>query len=89
VPEADVPEDGALVFREARVAVVREGGEPYALRLVCTHLGCTLSVGPRDIECPCHGSRFDRSGKVLQGPATRGLDRLRVERRGDRLVILS
>jgi hypothetical protein len=36
---ADLPPDGALVFREARVAVVREGEAFHAMSLVCTHPG--------------------------------------------------
>ena len=87
VPAAEVPPEGALVYREARVAVARDGGEIYALSLVCTHLGCTVSVTPTGIVCPCHGSVFNRQGDVLKGPATRPLPRYRVERVGDNLVI--
>lgn len=86
---ADLPPDGALVFREARVAVVRDGDDFLALSLVCTHLGCTVAVTPAGILCPCHGSRFDRSGAVLEGPATRPLPRLPVEVRGERLIVTS
>ncbi|MBE5960439.1 MAG: FAD-dependent oxidoreductase [Lachnospiraceae bacterium] len=37
----------------------------------CTHLGCELVYNPDEdvYECPCHGSRFDCHGKVLDGPA--------------------
>ncbi len=42
---------------------------------VCTHLGC---VPNRDPEggwlCPCHGSKYDASGRVVRGPAPRNLD---------------
>ena len=84
---ADLPPDGALVFREARVAVVREGESIHAMSLVCTHLGCTVTVTPAGIYCSCHGSRFDRRGAVLEGPARLPLPRLPYEVRGDRLVV--
>lgn len=75
---ADVPPDGALVFREAGVAVVRRGDAVYALDLACTHLGCTVNVTPTDLVCPCHGSAFSLEGEPLRGPATRALARLEV-----------
>ncbi len=84
---ADIPPESALVFKDQRVAVVRNGKEFFALSLVCTHLGCTVTVSPEGLFCPCHGSRFDRDGKPMQGPATRSLPRLAVEVRGDRLVV--
>lgn len=88
VPAAEVPPEGALVFREARVAVIREEGKLYALSLVCTHLGCTVTVTPTGLVCPCHGSGFDRQGRVLRGPAARPLPRYRVERQGENLVVI-
>ena len=38
----------------------------------CPHLGCALKYNPAEHswDCPCHGSRFDRGGKVLDNPAT-------------------
>jgi len=76
---ADVPVEGALVFRQERVALMREGDAIYALGLVCTHLGCTVTVTGSGLSCPCHGSLFDRQGGVLKGPADRALNRLKVE----------
>lgn len=87
VPLADLPVGGALVFRQERVALLREGGEIIALRLVCTHLGCTVSVTPEGMVCPCHGSRFDRTGRVLTGPAERPLERLTVRLEGAELAV--
>lgn len=42
--------------------------------LECTHEGCPLGItnGQR-FDCPCHFSRFDNNGRVIQGPATRPL----------------
>lgn len=43
----------------------------------CPHLGCALqwNAQERSWDCPCHGSRFDRQGKRLNGPATDDLKR--------------
>ena len=47
-----------------------------ALKLVCTHQDCGLSVRPdlKEIHCPCHGSKFSLSGTVLTGPAKKNLN---------------
>ena len=39
----------------------------------CPHMGCALQWNPdtRTWDCPCHGSRFTRSGRLLDGPAVR------------------
>lgn len=89
VEKRSVPARGALVYRESRIAVVREGNRYHALSLVCTHLGCTVEVTPKTVICPCHGSVFDRSGKVVRGPADRPLERYEVEDRGEFLAVLA
>ena len=85
---ADVPVEGALVFRQERVALMREGDAIYALGLVCTHLGCTVTVTGSGLSCPCHGSRFDRQGRVLKGPADRTLRRLKIEERDGMIEVV-
>jgi Rieske Fe-S protein len=86
---SDIPVGGALVYQEARLALIRNNDDIYALSLVCTHLGCTLNVSGEQLSCPCHGSRFDRRGNLLHGPADRPLQRLRVEKRGDMIEVLA
>lgn len=46
-----------------------------ALSLICTHQGCDAAVMTTTniIECPCHGSRYDNTGAVINGPATKAL----------------
>jgi len=85
---ADVPEGGALVLPETGVAVTRGAdGEPEVLSLACTHLGCRVVANEDGFACPCHGSRFDRHGRVRTGPAKRPLARLAFARRDGTLRI--
>ncbi len=88
VASSDLPPGGALVYKEARIALIRDQDKAYALSLVCTHLGCTVSVLPERLICPCHGSSFDRSGQVLEGPARQALQRLSVVERDGFLEVL-
>jgi cytochrome b6-f complex iron-sulfur subunit len=59
--------------------IYNKNGEITAHSLVCTHLGCTLAENGMEFACPCHGSRFDENGVVLEGPAQKPLKNLRVE----------
>lgn len=79
----DVPRGGALVLPEPGLAVTRDAsGEIGVLSLTCTHLGCRVSASEDGFVCPCHGSRFDRRGAVLQGPAPEPLERVPFARSG-------
>ena len=85
----DIPGQGALVFREKKIAVIRQGQDLYALDLACPHLGCTVNATPQGFACPCHGSVFSTRGEVLRGPADRPLPRLTIEKQGDKILIMS
>jgi len=52
-------------------------GEIFALRTVCTHLGCTPNwlEAEQKFKCPCHGSGFYKDGINFEGPAPRPLER--------------
>ena len=49
----------------------------FALRTVCTHLGCTPNwlEAEQKFKCPCHGSGFYKDGVNFEGPAPRPLER--------------
>jgi Rieske Fe-S protein len=62
---------------DERVAVYRDAeGTLHAVSAICTHRGCVVDFNgdDRTWDCPCHGSRFDIGGLVIQGPAQRPLE---------------
>jgi cytochrome b6-f complex iron-sulfur subunit len=63
-----------------RVILVRGTEGFYALRSVCTHLGCIPGWQPTQdkFKCFCHGSGFRPDGTNFEGPAPRPLERLRI-----------
>lgn len=75
----DFPLDAFTYIEEKNIYVYRERRSIKAVSAICTHLGCVVRKNEDGFTCPCHGSSFDRSGKVLAGPAPRDLDWLKVE----------
>lgn len=53
-------------------------GKMFAVKPVCTHLGCILNWNGADKtwDCPCHGSRFDYTGKNLYNPALKDFEKV-------------
>jgi len=58
---------------DAHYLIVKQDGtlEDYAINAVCTHLGCVVpwNRAANKYMCPCHGSQYDPTGKVIRGPA--------------------
>ncbi|PJJ65573.1 FAD-dependent oxidoreductase [Compostimonas suwonensis] len=75
------PEGEARVVTHAGrpTAVSTIGGRSCAVDAVCPHLGGIVAWNDAESswDCPLHGSRFAADGELLEGPATRGLTRLR------------
>lgn len=62
-------------------------GSYYALLLECTHKQCTVNPSARRLSCPCHGSRYDAEGHVVEGPARRDLFSYHVSTDSDHIYI--
>lgn len=71
------PDSGAILRRGlTKVAVYRDAqGKLHERSAVCTHLSCIVRWNDSEKmwDCPCHGSRFDQYGHVVNGPANRDL----------------
>ena len=69
--------DGKIVQgKNGKVAVYKNlHGQLTILSPICPHMGCTVhwNNAEKSWDCPCHGSRFDTDGKVIEGPALTGL----------------
>jgi glycine/D-amino acid oxidase-like deaminating enzyme/nitrite reductase/ring-hydroxylating ferredoxin subunit len=67
------PGEGAVIRRGlSKIAAYRdEHGSLHEHSAVCTHLGCIVAwnADEKTWDCPCHGSRFDARGHVINGPA--------------------
>ena len=77
------PGEGAVLRRGAtKVAVYRDrDGTVHERSAICTHLHCVVhwNRGEGSWDCPCHGSRFDPYGRVLNGPAIADLPEVKKE----------
>jgi glycine/D-amino acid oxidase-like deaminating enzyme/nitrite reductase/ring-hydroxylating ferredoxin subunit len=74
------PGQGAVVRHGLRpVAVYKDmEGKVHCMSAICPHLKCVVgwNASEETWDCPCHGSRFDRRGHVINGPANRDLTHL-------------
>ena len=79
-PAADslAPGEGGIVrLGGDKVAAYRDDeGILHAVSPVCTHVGCLVAFNraERTWDCPCHGSRFNVDGQVIEGPALAPLE---------------
>jgi Rieske Fe-S protein len=81
--------DGVTIDRKEQVIIVRSQGHVYAFNLSCPHENTALKWLPKDVrfQCPKHESKYQPNGTFMSGRATRNMDRLKIRRDGDALVV--
>jgi glycine/D-amino acid oxidase-like deaminating enzyme/nitrite reductase/ring-hydroxylating ferredoxin subunit len=71
-------EEGAVIRKGlSKIAAYRDrDGVVHSMSAVCRHLGCIVAwnSAEKTWDCPCHGSRYDARGEVINGPANQGLE---------------
>jgi thiosulfate dehydrogenase [quinone] large subunit len=83
---SQVPVGGSAAFTDPKsgdpsLVIQHTAGNFVAFDAICPHAGCTVAFQSSAdiIACPCHGSEFNpRTGAVVNGPATSGLNPIRV-----------
>jgi len=86
-----IPDGGSKIgmLNNKPALVLRHNGELTALSAVCTHLGCVVAfnAGANTFQCPCHGGKYDRDGKVIAGPPPQPLQRLNIKVEDDKIIL--
>ena len=74
-PVHDYAADGLYSkYQDLGFFVIRKAGKLFVLSSICTHKKCKLTPETdRSFSCECHGSTFDPTGKVTEGPAKQDL----------------
>jgi cytochrome b6-f complex iron-sulfur subunit len=87
-PKADLAKAKKVTAYTAPIIAGMEAGF-VALYQRCVHLGCRVPwcQSSQWFECPCHGSKYNKVGEKVGGPAPRGLDRFVLEVAGGNIVV--
>ena len=87
-PKADLPKAKKVSAYTPPIIAGMEAGF-VALYQKCVHLGCRVPwcQSSQWFECPCHGSKYNKVGEKVGGPAPRGLDRFVLEVSGGSIVV--
>lgn len=77
-----------LISTQKTLVINVDGSTFRAFTSVCTHQGCDVdSFQGGRLICPCHGSRYDSAGQVVQGPATNPLKEYPVSVSGKLVIV--
>jgi len=70
-------------YKDRKIGVYKnENDDYYCINPVCAHLKCSLSFNEAEKtwDCPCHGSRYDIRGNILEGPTVKPLDKISIKK---------
>ncbi len=72
-----------------KIILVNDDGTLRAFSSICTHQSCSdfWVFGQSEATCTCHGSKFGRSGQVLNGPAKKDLKQLEVYSQSNSITV--
>lgn len=73
----EMGKSGIVQYEGQKIGAYRnEEGELFLVSIICTHLGCQLEWNQDELswDCPCHGSRFDYKGNLINNPALENLE---------------
>lgn len=89
INKLSVPEDayndiklgsgGIINYNGEKIGIYKDdSGNVFAVKPYCKHLGCELSWNnlEKTWDCPCHGSRYDYQGQIINEPTTKELDKI-------------
>lgn len=81
--------DSVTIDRDDQLILARAAGYVFAFALSCPHQNTMLRWDAEALEfrCPKHKSRYRPDGTFIAGRATRSMDRLRIRRDGDAVVV--
>lgn len=89
----DLAQQGYITNEEVLaepVIVIEDPTTPdslIALSAKCTHSGCTVAWQEDLFACPCHASKFNPDGSVVDGPASEPLARYTAKIEGDTVLV--
>ena len=73
---------GVVDYHGKKLGIYKKSkNEIFAVKPYCSHLGCELSWNnlEKTWDCPCHGSRYDYKGNLLNEPSKKGLEIVNLE----------
>jgi Rieske Fe-S protein len=86
----DIPAgDGAQIDKDNEVILARWQNAVYAFNLSCPHQRTALrwNDSAKQFQCPKHKSKYMPDGELISGRATRGMDRLSIQRSGASVIV--
>jgi len=81
--QVEIGKGKIINYKGKKVGIYKnERGDYFCINPVCPHLKCALAFNEAEKtwDCPCHGSRYDIKGKILEGPTVYPLDKIRIKK---------
>ena len=75
--------------RKTRVFIIPAPDGPAVFSATCSHLGCLVNYhkDKREFICPCHGGRYDVTGKNIAGPPPAPLSRFPIKKQDGMILV--